>query len=231
MPPFGREIVKQTVLSGPPRDNSLAVALIGVLGILVVSLLCWRGDRHVYQLLSAIPANVLDNGEYWRLLTALFVHANLQHYLSNAVLFGLFSYLLFGYYGFWVYPALSTLLGILVNCLALISYHPADIALVGASGLVYVMGTFWLTMYVFVERRLSLNRRLLHGIGLALIILMPSAFDPSVSYRSHFLGFVVGFLAALIYFGVQKSQLREAEIVEIEEEEATTHLGSLDIYP
>ncbi len=205
------------MLSRKPRENSILIATAAVLGMLVVSMLCWQEGRPMQLQLAAVSDRILVEGEYWRLMTALLVHADMRHFLSNAVLFVLFAYLLYGYYGFWIFPFASFLLGSFVNWLSLLTYQPQNISLVGASGMVYLMVGFWLTMYMLVERRLTVKRRILHGVGVGLIVLMPTAFDHAVSYRSHFLGVVVGIAFALLYFYVRKDWIRAAEEVDFSE--------------
>lgn len=212
-------IVRSTLLSNKPKENSALVALIGVLTVLFVSVLCWTEGERFYGLLAAIPDRVFEEGEYWRLLTAMLVHADMKHFLSNAVLFALFSYLLYGYFGFLVFPVLTVLLGGLANYISLMTYGPGAIRLVGASGLVYVMAGFWLVIYVLIERRLTLRKRLLRSTGLGLIVLMPAALQPFVSYRTHALGFVIGVLSGVACFYVRKGAIREAEVVEYERNE------------
>jgi rhomboid protease GluP len=214
---LGRPRIRKTILSRRPRENSVLVALAAVMGMLFVSMLCWQEGREMQLRLAAVSERVFVEGEYWRLTTALLVHADMRHFLSNSILFVLFAYLLFGYYGFWIFPVAGFLLGSVVNYLSLLTYQPQNISLVGASGMVYLMVGFWLTMYMLVERRLSVKRRILHGVGVGLIVLMPTAFDHAVSYRSHFLGVVMGIAFALLYFHVRKDWIRSAEEVDFSE--------------
>ena len=209
-------IVRSTLLSQQPRENSGLIAVTSVLVLFAVSVLCWKEGDHLYRLLAAEPTRVFAKAEYWRLFTAMGVHADMAHLLGNAVLFGFFAYLLYGYFGFRVFPVLVSFLGCLVNSASLLTY-PKGTWLVGASGLVYLMAGFWLTMYVSIERRLSIKRRLLRSIGVALIVLVPTALQPSVSYRTHAIGFVVGVVAGIIWFLLNRKEIRDAETVELDE--------------
>jgi len=188
--------------------------------VLFVSLLCWENPE-VFRLLAASPDRVLDTGEYWRLFTAVAVHADFRHFLANALFFTFFSYLLYGYFGVWLYPVAVAVLGAITNYCALLTYPPT-IQLVGASGVVYLMAGFWLTMYVCVERSRSLGKRLFHAIGVGLVVLIPTSLSPAVSYRTHAIGCAIGILAAVGYFHMRKSQIRALEILDLiplEEEE------------
>jgi rhomboid protease GluP len=216
MEPQERLIVRSTLLSERPRENSALMATAGVFTLLLVSVLCWTQGDSLYLLLAAIPDRVFQDGEYWRLLTAMGVHGDMKHFLSNAILFGFFSYLLYGYFGFLICPILVLLLGGLTNYISLMTYSSGGIRLVGASGLVYLMAGFWLVMYVFIERRFSIKKRLTRSVGVGLIVLMPTAFQPSVSYRTHAIGFLMGVAAGIACFLLRKPAIREAEVVEFD---------------
>ncbi len=203
------------MLSRKPREYSTEVAILSLLTMLFVSLLCWKRGPELSDQLAAIPQKVLLEGEYWRLWTGMAVHADIRHFAFNAVLFGFFSYLLYGYFGFWVYPVWSLLFGGLTTLLSLLSY-PASTRLVGSSGLVYLMAGFWLMMYILVERRFTLNRRLLRAIGVGLIVFLPTSLQEGVSYRTHAIGFGLGAILALAYFQMRKKRIRSAEVFEVE---------------
>ena len=208
--------VKETWLSREPQENSGLVAILATLAILLVSVLCWR-DPQVYALLASDSPGVFRDQEYWKVFSALMVHADLRHFLSNAVLFSVFGYLLYGYFGIWVFPVGAFALGGVVNYLSLSTYLPRDVRLVGASGMVYLMAAFWLTMYLLLERRHPLGKRFLRALGVGLVVLMPGAFDNSISYRTHWIGAVTGLLAALVFFRLFRALFRTAEVSEAEE--------------
>jgi len=209
-----------TVLSRRPREYSAQVAMISFLAMLWVSLLCWRQGAQFAGRLASNSQKILLEGEYWRLWTGMAVHADATHFAFNAVLFVLLSYLLYGYFGFWVYPAWSLALGGVTTYFSLLTYPPAT-QLIGASGLVYLMGAFWLAMYVLVERRLSLKRRLLHATGMALIVFLPTSLQPGISYRTHAIGFAMGTVMALLWFWMRKERFRSAEVFEAAESKTT----------
>src|SRR5690606_26204612 len=108
-------------------------------------------------------------GEYWKLWTTLFVHADIGHALSNAFLFFILGFFLYGYYGIRVFPLAALFWGGITNLFVLLQYE-SDIHLIGASGVVYWMGGFWLTLYFLLNRKLSLFPRALRTIGVGLIL-------------------------------------------------------------
>jgi len=208
-------VVKATLLSKKPAAGSFAVALVSVSFLFAASLLYWTDAFGVAAFLPASRESVFFRGEYWRLLTSIFIHADFGHFLSNGIVFGVLSFLLFAYYGPAVYPILTFAFGALVTGLSLRTY-PARTQLVGASGVVYLMAGFWLVLYLLIERRLSIKKRLVRAVGFGLIVLLPTAVEPAVSYRTHFIGFVVGAAFGFAYFSKRKEALRAAERVELE---------------
>lgn len=149
-------------------------------------------------------------------MTAVAVHTDIAHFFSNAIFLALFSYLLFGYFGFWVFPVLGLALAGLTNYLSLLTY-PAEVSLVGASGLVYWMAGFWLSMYLLVDRSLGLGKRVMRAVVIALLVLFPTTIQENVSYRTHAIGFGLGAVSAFVYFRRNRESIRAAEVVEMEE--------------
>ncbi|MDP2735521.1 MAG: rhomboid family intramembrane serine protease [bacterium] len=213
VPPYR---VRETLLSRKPREYSLEVAALFVLTVLVISMLAWRNGAALMPALAATSEGVLEEQEYWRLVTAVAVHTNIEHLFSNAIFLALFIYLLFGYFGFWVFPVLGLALAALTNYLSLLTYPP-EVSLVGASGLVYWMAGFWLSMYLLVERSLSLGKRIMRAVGIALVVLLPSTLQENVGYRTHAIGFGLGAVSAFIYFQRHRESIRAAEVVEVKE--------------
>ena len=208
-------VIKTTHLSRRPARRSGVVAAASVALLLLLSVVYWVDLFDLAAKLSATPEQVFNHGEYWRVTTTIGAHADLRHFLANAIGFGILSFLLYGYYGPFVYPALSWALGSVVTGLALLTYPPMT-KLIGASGVVYLMAGFWLILYLFIERKLSLGKRLLRSLGFGLIVLAPTVWDPSVSYRTHAIGFAVGVGLGVAFFLKKKEIFRRAERIEWE---------------
>ena len=206
-------VVKETHLSRKPARKSWSVAMASLFLLLAVSVVYWADFRGLASELPATGERVFHHNEYWRLLTSIGTHADFRHFLSNGVAFGVLSFLLFGYFGALVYPTLTWGLGALVTALALTTY-PETTRLVGASGVVYLMAGFWLTMYLSIERRYRPVKRFTRAFGFALIVLVPTVWDPSVSYRTHAIGFAIGVLFGSVFFVKKRDSLRQAEQVE-----------------
>ena len=201
-------------LSMRPASSGKWMAYTSILFVAFISFAVWRDgfglDIDLGSWLTASPAQVFGQHQYWRLFSTIFVHADLQHLASNLLFFGGLAFLLNGYFGYWAFPVLSLLAGGLTNLIALFTY-PESVTLVGASGVVYFMAAFWLTLYFFIERRRTVVRRINECLALTLVLLMPSTFEPHVSYRTHGIGYLMGVVFGVVYFLRNRQNIRRAE--------------------
>ncbi len=208
-------VVTETHLSRKPARGSFAVAAASASLLLLGSLVYWTDASGLARFLPASREAVFGKSEYWRPFTSIVAHADFQHFAMNAIVFGLLAFLLYGYYGALVFPVLSLANGALTTALSLTTYEP-DMHLVGASGVVYWMAGFWLSLYLLVERRVTLGKRMVRALGFALVVLIPATLEAQVSYRTHAIGFGLGVAVGLAYFAARKPALRAAERMEME---------------
>lgn len=213
-----RVAIVETYLSRAPKKGSAAVSLMLIGVVFLFSLVYWGNSFDLAGKLLIDRDDVYESHEYWRLFTGILVHFDLNHFVSNAFGLFLFGYLLYGYFGAGIYPVAVAVLGVVVNAISIATYEPGA-RLLGASGVVYLMAGFWLTLFVSVERRYSIGKRLLRSVGFALVMLVSSTFDPSVSYRTHYIGFAAGVILGICYFIAAKEKLRAAEVIaEVEDD-------------
>ncbi len=212
------QTIRETLLSVKPQRPSSNAGLASIAVTFFSSVIYWENWHNFAQWLPASRELVFEKQQFWRLFTGILVHSDLMHFLSNAIPLALFSSLLYGYFGLSIFPGLMVVLGCLIHFITLLTY-PADVTLVGASGVVYCMAGFWLMLYVLIERRFSIGKRMLRSLGFALIVLVPSVFDPSISYRAHVIGFFLGALSGLIYFRKNREKIRAAELIDVDDDD------------
>jgi rhomboid protease GluP len=213
--PIVYTVVSATWLSRRPDASAAAVAMGTLLFLSAACLLQWNNFRDLAELWPATREQVFTHGQIWRLWTTLFVHADIGHLAANSLLFFILGFFLFGYFGGFVFPILALIMGGVTNAFSLLSY-PAQVTLVGASGIVSWMGGTWLALYVLINTKLSWTQRLLRAIGVALVLFAPSeAFDPKISYRTHVIGFFIGVVCGLLYYQTRKKEFQRAEVREI----------------
>lgn len=153
------------------------------------------------DLIWASRETVFNQHQYWRLFTALFAHADLEHLLSNTPLFLIFGVFLYEYFGLTLFPVVSLLIGAASNAVTLY-FYPDSVRLLGASGMIYGMAALWLVLYIYHDTDRTMAVRILRAIGFALIVLFPETYNPSTSYLAHGAGFFIGIAAAVILLPV-----------------------------
>ena len=141
-----------------------------------------------------LPAAVGTGGEYYRLLTATFLHANVLHIAMNMLALIIIGPYLERLLGWWRYLSVY-LLGALGGSVAIYLFGARFSPVVGASGAIF--GLFAAAL-VFV-RELDLDPQWL--IAVIVLNLVVTFSVPDVSRLGHVGGFVCGGLAALAVGG------------------------------
>ena len=203
-----------TMITGKLSAQAFIVASLTTILFMAVTLFYWLAPAGWSDLFPAVQSQIYQHGQIWRIFTAMFVHADLEHLLSNMYMLWIFSFFVFGYFGFTVFPVFSILLAAAANAIAVKTYG-ADTQLLGASGLVYILGGFWLTLYPLIQRQYSVMNRSIRALGIALMIFAPSTFVPTTSYITHAIGFAMGIGLGLFYFMMNKEEIRSRETYRI----------------
>lgn len=207
--------IVQTWLSRPPREGAVLFSIVSVAFVALVSNLAWNDVWGLRDKLPVSGESIFVQQEYWRLWTAVLVHGDGGHLLSNSLFLLIFGALIYGTFSPLVYPVLAVFFGGLINLVTLTFMEPQT-RLIGASGVVYWLGGVWLILYLTIHRVRPLSARLLRSLGVAFALFMPTeAFNPSVSYPAHAIGFFFGAVFGLVYFLLYKTRFRAAEVVQI----------------
>ncbi|MFH7819972.1 rhomboid family intramembrane serine protease [Neobacillus thermocopriae] len=132
------------------------------------------------------------NGEYWRLITPIFMHSGFSHVLFNS-----FSLILFG-------PGLERMLGGsrfllvylvsgLIANIATLFIEPLTYTHVGSSGAIFGLFGYYIAIIVFRKNILSKqNSQII--ITLAVISLVMTFVEPNINITAHIFGLLGGFL-------------------------------------
>jgi membrane associated rhomboid family serine protease len=157
----------------------------------------WTGPFTLHRLGALEPVAVVIDGEYWRLLTAMFLHGSYVH-----ILFNLFALYVLG-------PPLERAIGSIrfsacyliagigssAGVVLLWSIGLTNVSqLVGASGSIMGIVGAW-AAFLLLHRELPAAKQRLSNV--ALIIAIQIAFDfstPQVSTSAHLCGLITGFL-------------------------------------
>ncbi len=215
-----RYIIKQNWLTLRPSSGALSSALLWSLGLALGTALYLSGSFSADLWMPASAQTVFTQGQVWRAWSTLFAHADFAHMGGNLLLFFPFAYYLSGHFGSLVFPFAAFLFGGAINLIVL-KTMPEQTWLIGASGVVHWMGGAWITLGLLIDRRDSLSRRIMRAVGVSVILFVPDTFRANVSYSSHFIGYVLGVVSAMLYYLPMRHKFRKAEVLEEIQEEET----------
>lgn len=192
------ENFKQYISAYPIVSSIIAINLI----IYIMTFLPGIGDVIFYGGMSV--NGLIANGEWWRILTSMFIHANFMH-----VLFNMFSLFLFG-------PELEKIAGkarfLTIYFIAGLAGEAATFLLkapnyasLGASGAIFgIFGAFGAILYHNRRTTPQLRQILLPIIVISVIM---TFLQSNVNETSHIGGLIAGFILGLVYF-TPKNMLR-----------------------
>lgn len=179
----------------------LVFIFLNVLAFIIELIYGGWNELGLHQLGALEPISVLYLGEYWRLITAVFLHAGPVH-----LLFNLFALYVLG-------VPLETSIGSLRFCICYLTAGIGSTAgvvmlvklgfirstlLVGASGAVMGVVGAW-AAFVLLHRDVPAAKQRLSNV--ILIIAIQIAFDlstPQVSMSAHLCGLITGFFVGLL---------------------------------
>lgn len=148
------------------------------------------------RIISEYAILPLDTGHLKGIVSAVFVHASLEHLSSN-----LLPFVFCGFGLFYFYEELATKVILISHLItgALIWFFAREVYHVGASGLIYA-----LVFFILISALLKRNRRL---IVFAFIVLsfqggliwgiLPQ--DTKISWESHLFGAISGIFLAIVF--------------------------------
>lgn len=209
----GQQDVPIHVMTAPRRkpvqqDGSLQLPLVQPVltyVLLVTNLIVFVADILLGQALTNLGANyapAIHNGEYWRLITSIFLHANLEHILANSVSLWLIGTQVERTYGYLRFAALYILSGLAGSVASLIFYP--DTFGIGASGAIF--GLIGAMLVFMVSNRQILANPMIRIIHIIIVIILnfyavaaPASLDAehqTIGYWAHIGGVVAGILLA-----------------------------------
>ena len=186
-----RENFKQYITLYPVVSSIIGINFV----IFILTLVPGFGQELLFA--GASINGLIAQGEWWRVITSMFIHAGFTH-----VLFNMFSLFLFG-------PELEKIAGkmrfLTIYFLAGIfgiaaTYVTQDLyyASVGASGAIYgIFGAFAALVYYTRNSFPQLKQIILPLIVISIIMTFVT---PNINIAAHLGGLVTGFILGFVYF-------------------------------
>ena len=173
--------------------NSLPVVTRTIIGLCIaVYSLSWLTGRLTFvEFNFGVAPLLVAVGEWWRLVTATFIHANLMHILFNMYALLVLGSTLERVVGATRFAAIYFTAG-LGGSVATLCFAPVNTISVGASGAIFGL----MTATIVVGRRLHVDTsQIMFWLGLNIVF---GFIVPGIDWRAHLGGAVFGAIAAQI---------------------------------
>jgi membrane associated rhomboid family serine protease len=191
-----------------PRPRSAATAILAVnIAVFVLDAILRASGRGSLLELGAMVPGLVAQGEWYRLVTAMFLHVGLFHLLLNSFAIYVFGNLIEQVLGTARFLAIYLVTGFAASAVSF-AFGPPDRAAVGASGAVFGLLGAWLA-YNLRRRSLSFGRAnvqwalMLIGINLVFGLVVPR-----IDWLAHLGGLVAGLIAGYLAEGVGRRAVR-----------------------
>jgi rhomboid protease GluP len=183
---------------------SIALLVINV----VVFLLSGSVMMWLYEKGAMITEIVLRNGEYYRLFSAIFLHADVQHLFNNMMMLVLVGAIVENYTGHAFFAFMYFLSGLFGNMISMAYEIRNDLSWVsvGASGAIMGLVGF-VVVWIIINRKTFVKSRwmLMRLMFLAAFVMYACFFQAGANTAAHLGGFLTGFVLGIINIVVLKN--------------------------
>lgn len=162
----------------------------------------------IFESFSGVNLYIMQ-GEWWRLVTAMFLHASFAHLLFNS-----FTLIIFG-------PPLEQMLGkirflllylstgIIAN-IATFILKPLTYASVGSSGAIFGLFGIYIALILFYKELMSYNNKQI-VVTILVIGLIMTFLQPQINATAHIVGLLSGFILGTFMLGKRKELTKSAK--------------------
>jgi membrane associated rhomboid family serine protease len=194
-----RVVRARNINTGPSfRTSPVVFSLIGInVAIFLIGLASAEAELEMLSNYAAwSPA--IEAGEWWRGLTAAFLHGGTMHILFNMYFLYIFGPRLEGQVGSVAFSGIY-LASAAGGSLATYLFGPANSLSVGASGALFGLFGAWLYA-AFRQRGSAAGSAMFNQLGAILLINMAlPLFIPNIDWRAHLGGLATGIVVAFLW--------------------------------
>lgn len=206
-----REAVRKYEDLGEIRRKDIAAPVIVLLLMNIMIFIAGlviqqKSGVDMFKVLGIQDNELIRNGEWWRLFTSMFLHADIAHLTGNMFFLFYLGTVVYRYYNTLEFYAVYFLSGLLGN---LLSFCFTDYRSLGASGA--IMGLGGLIIYrMFFGKNAKVFRNSGNYFTFVLMILFNLfygvfAVEENIDNYGHFGGFIGGFLIGIIITYIRKA--------------------------
>ena len=211
------EEVIDTIIAKNEKQKSyvpwIAIALVAL--NIVIFILCTMTGELLYNIGDLNALSVLKNGQWYRIITGMFLHANISHLFNNMLILYLLGNLIEKRLGRLQFFISYFVCGIIASVVSLVFKWQSgnEIGSVGASGAVYGMFGIALIMEIAFVNWKRINLYTIEKLVLVFAFLIISFYIDSqlagVDYHAHVGGICTGFVIGMIWWFISRRQLKE----------------------
>lgn len=165
------------------------------LGLYLVTVLPVFSNSWFIETFSGVNLYIAE-GEYWRLITPMFLHNGFSHMLFNSFSLVLFGPALEKLLGKWKFAAVYLTSGIIAN-FATFLFEPLTYSHVGSSGAIFGLFGYYLSIILFRKQMMTKgNAQIL--LTITAISIVMTFIQPNINITAHLFGLIGGFLIGAI---------------------------------
>ena len=181
-----------------PRATTLLV-LVNIIGFVISSFL----GEPVYDW-GEVGLKYIEDGEYYRLISAIFLHAGVDHLFGNMILLYFLGDMVERVIGSKSIFAVFLISGILGNVISCIYEAVSGVSYVtvGASGAVF--GIIGALLYLVIRRERAIHISFIQITLMIAYSIYSSFVGDNINTAAHIGGLITGFFASLICAGIRK---------------------------
>ncbi len=152
---------------------------------------------------------VLEEGQWYRLITSMFLHGGIDHIFNNMLMLGFIGYYLEKQLGGLFYGMLYFLSGILAGCMSMV-YNMLQneyVVSIGASGAIF--GTVGAMLFLVFYYRGKAGQYTVRQVAVMTFFSLYGGFtSQGVDNAAHIGGFIGGFILSMLFLPIRRRQHR-----------------------
>ena len=202
--PQSKSYYKRRIFNNQLIDNAITkfspiTAVLLVLNIMIYFVLLFKPSSNQSEFLlenGALTHFNFVHGDYFRIITSMFVHLDFSHLLLNMMSLFIFGKIIEYLFGKWKYLLIYLLGGMIGNLLSL-TFDTTSISAGASGGICALMGAF---IVYLITTRLYKPKFIIQITAMFILFMLLTNLFNNVNNYAHFGGFVGGILIALTLY-------------------------------